>query len=105
MADKNLDARQIDGMCTIGTLGSRFNAALEIYEDKKASRKDKKAAYSRMCSYYNLIQDAIKSYGLFGANIETITMIELFTSLDVRGRAKVITLADKLSRGENNGKS
>lgn len=100
MTDKNLNDRQIAGMCTIGSIGSRFNAALDIYEDKKASRKDKKAAYSRMCSYYDVIQDAIKSYGLFGANIETITMIKLFTSLDVLGRAKVITLADKLLRGE-----
>ena len=31
---------------------------------------------------------------------ELITMIKLFTSLDALGRAKVITLADKLLRGE-----
>lgn len=33
---------------------------------------------------------------------EIILIIKMFTSLDILGRAKVITLADKLLRGENN---
>lgn len=33
---------------------------------------------------------------------EIVLIIKMFTSLDVLGRAKVIALADKLLRGENN---
>ena len=95
---KNLTEQQIDGLSTIGSVGSRFNAALGIYESEKSVPEQKASAYGRMCSYYAVVQGAIEAYELFGVNKEVVSLIKLFNSLDVLGRAKVITLADKLLR-------